>query len=258
MEGVNLPPDEILEVPEGDLVVFDIDSTLLKVESLEMAALEVGGNELLRLFECYTNLSTEGSMGFSHSLSARVEFFKDKRLTRNTVKKIAKKIAQDENITPSVLQSLSFFRRNARLRRIMCVSGTFREFIEDVIKKLGIPPDLVRANQFKWRGGRVNGLQRTRLTSKDDLKWKVLKDLRRREKVKGKIVIVGDSLFDMDAALKSRTPPADLAIAFTEVRCREAICRVLNEHPSRVRQACNMNDVFLHLRTFLLNHSDHA
>ncbi len=198
--------------------VFDFDSTLVRIETLDaLADIVLDGHpdadrvraEIARL----TNLTMGGELDFGQSLRARLAMLP---LTRAHVDALADRIL-DEG-TSSVRRNLRFFQENAA--NIVIISGGFREIIAPVAERLGVSPDRVLANDFVYDAeGRVTGVDDANPLSHADGKPKVIKALN----LTGPIVMVGDGWNDAEVKLAGA---ADRFYAFTEVARREKVVAV--------------------------------
>ncbi|MBK8685028.1 MAG: HAD family hydrolase [Bacteroidetes bacterium] len=96
-------------------------------------------------------------------------------------------------MTNSVVSNQDFFRKNCE--KIYIVSGGFQEYIQDVVKDLGIAPDHIFANNFLWNeDGEVIGYDSNNPLSKPGGKVMVLKQLKLPEEV----IVVGDGYTDAE------------------------------------------------------------
>jgi len=198
--------------------VFDFDSTLVRIETLDaLADIVLDGHpdadrvraEITRL----TNQTMGGELDFGQSLRARLAMLP---LTRAHVEALADRIL-DEG-TSSVRRNLRFFQEKAA--NIVIISGGFREIIAPVAERLGVSPDRVLANDFIYDAdGRVTGVDDANPLSHADGKAKVINAL----DLPRPIVMVGDGWNDAEVKLAGA---ADRFYAFTEVARREKVVAV--------------------------------
>ncbi len=198
--------------------VFDFDSTLVRIETLEaLADLALAGAsyaestraEIGRL----TDQAMAGEIGFGDSLRRRLAMLP---LTRDHVQALADRIL-DEG-TPSVRRNLRFFHDNAD--RIVILSGGFREIIAPVAERLGVPADRVLCNDLVYdAAGRVTGIDDANPLAHADGKPTVIKALN----LPGPIVMIGDGWNDAEAKLAGA---ADRFYAYTEIVRREPVVAV--------------------------------
>jgi len=205
--------------------VFDFDSTLVRIETLEALAdialegapdAEATRSKIAQL----TDDAMNGRIGFGDALRARLALLP---LTRDHVRALADRIL-DEG-TPSVRRNLRFFQDNAD--RIVILSGGFREIIAPVAERLGVPADRVLCNDLVYDAdGRVTGVDDANLLSQADGKPQVIAALN----LKRPIVMVGDGWNDAEVKLAAA---ADRFYAYTEVVRRERVVDVADaEAPS--------------------------
>ena len=205
--------------------VFDFDSTLVRIETLEALAdiaLEGHANaagvraEIVKL----TEQAMAGELDFGTALRQRLALLP---LTREHVHTLADRIL-DEG-TWSVRRNLRFFQENAD--RIVIISGGFREIIAPVAERLGVSPDRVLCNDLIYdEAGRVIGVDDENPLSYDNGKPRVIDALG----LARPIVMVGDGWNDAEVKLAGA---ADRFYAFTEVARREKVVAVADaEAPS--------------------------
>ena len=205
--------------------VFDFDSTLVRIETLESLAdialkgrpeAEATRAEIARL----TDAAMNGQIGFGEALRRRLELLP---LTREHVQTLADRIL-DEG-TPSVRRNLRFFQDNAQ--RIVILSGGFREIIAPIAERLGISPDRVLCNDLVYDAdGRVIGVDDANPLSHADGKPTVIRALN----LPRPIVMVGDGWNDAEVKLAGA---ADRFYAYTEIVRRERVVEVADaEAPS--------------------------
>nr|WP_298745591.1 phosphoglycerate dehydrogenase [uncultured Brevundimonas sp.] len=214
------------------IFVFDFDSTLVRIETLEaLADLALAGAadgdairaEISRL----TDQAMAGEIAFGEALRRRLALLP---LTREHVVSLAERIL-DEG-TPSVRKNLAFFRD--RPGRIVIVSGGFREIIAPVAGRLGVAPDRVLCNDLVYdAAGRVAGVDEANPLSHAGGKATALKALG----LAGPVVMIGDGWTDAEVR---QAGAADRFYAFTEVVRRPPVVAAAD---AEVRSI----DEFLHL-----------
>ena len=198
--------------------VFDFDSTLVRIETLEALAdlalvgapdAEATRAEIARL----TDQAMAGEIDFGDALRKRLAMLP---LTRDHVQGLADRIL-DEG-TASVRRNLRFFRDNAD--RIVILSGGFREIIAPVAERLGVAADRVLCNDLVYDAeGRVTGVDDANPLSHADGKTKVIAALN----LARPIVMVGDGWNDAEVKLAGA---ADRFYAYTEIVRREPVVAV--------------------------------
>jgi HAD superfamily phosphoserine phosphatase-like hydrolase len=199
-------------------LIFDFDSTLVRVETLEsLADLALAGRadadairaEVAEL----TDKAMAGEIDFGQALRRRLALLP---LRRDHVLALADRIL-DEG-TPSVRRNLRFFNENAD--RIFILSGGFREIIAPIATRLGVAPDRVLCNDLMYDAeGRVTGVDAANPLSRENGKPEVIRDLG----LSGPVVMVGDGWNDAEVKLKGA---ADRFYAFTEVVRRGPVVEV--------------------------------
>jgi D-3-phosphoglycerate dehydrogenase len=188
--------------------VFDYDSTLVQVETLDELA-EVALQEhperskrLQRIREL-TQSGMEGGLSYEESLRRRLDQLD---ATRAHIHQLIPRLRQQ--ITASVLQHRSFFREHAK--QLYVISGGFLELIFPVTDLLGIPRAHVFANRFLYDfEGRVCGVDQSLVLCKDRGKVEQL----RRLDLKGPVTVVGDGITDYEMRKEGL---AARFVAFTE------------------------------------------
>jgi len=210
---------------ETPTFVFDFDSTLVRIETLEaLADIALAGDpnaeavraEIAKL----TDQAMSGEVDFGTALRRRLALLP---LTRAHVEQLADRIL-DEG-TWSVRRNLRFFQENAD--RIVILSGGFREIIAPVAERLGVAPQRVLCNDLVYDAdGRVTGVDDQNPLSYDNGKPKVIEALG----LARPIVMVGDGWNDAEVKLAGT---ADRFYAFTEIARRDKVVAVADaEAPS--------------------------
>ncbi|MGZ9099573.1 MAG: HAD-IB family phosphatase, partial [Brevundimonas sp.] len=200
---------------EPTTYVFDFDSTLVRIETLEaLAEIALAGApdaaairaEVARL----TDQAMTGDLPFGDALRRRLELLP---LTRAHVAELAGRILEEG--TPSVRRNLRFFRENAD--RIVILSGGFREIIAPLAEHLHIRPDRVLCNDLTWDAeGRVTGVDAANPLAHADGKSAAVRGLG----LTGPVVMIGDGWTDAEVRLSGA---ADRFHAFTEIVRRERV-----------------------------------
>ena len=211
--------------------VFDFDSTLVRIETLEaLADIALSGAPdaaaIRDRISALTDAAMAGDLPFGEALRLRLSLLP---LTRAHVTELAERIL-DEG-TPSVRRNLRFFRENAG--RIVILSGGFREVIAPLAAHLHIPADQVLCNDLLYDAdGLVTGVDPANPLAEAGGKPVVIKALA----LPGPVVMVGDGWTDAEVKLQGA---ADRFHAFTEIVRRETVVAAADaEAPSM--------DEFLH------------
>lgn len=197
------------------LIAFDVDSTLLRVESLDMAleaalsALPDAVDAKKRLHDI-TNAGMAGRMALRDSLEARLELAS---LDRAMVARIAEDLRK--RVTPGMA---------ALLRQLRCqgdelhaVSGGFADLLEPVLGDLGFGRSEIHANNFVYADDRVAGLNPECPLSRNGGKAEILNRISTHA---GTTIIIGDGMTDFEAFEQGA---ADKFIGFGVIAQREVV-----------------------------------
>lgn len=196
-------------------IIFDFDSTIVSVESLDILVNisskdQLDKEEIVQKIKDITNLGMNGTITFNESLLQRIAIIAP---IRSDILKASEKIAQ--LITKSFLEDKNFFSQNAK--NIYIISGGFEEMMIPTIKQLGILESNVFANKFLFdNSDKVKGFDTSRLTSQNLGKVKQLQTL----KLPQPVVIIGDGYTDYEI---KKNKLAQSFIVYTEHAYRENI-----------------------------------
>jgi D-3-phosphoglycerate dehydrogenase len=168
--------------------IFDFDSTLVTVESLdELARIALDGRAdkaaVMAELEHITQLGMSGDIAFDESLRRRLKLF---QATKAHVAKTAHILA--DNISPTARAHVGWLRAHAP--DIYVVSGGFADYIEPVVQELGIRASHVYANRFCYdTDGQIIGYDDRHVLAKPQGKVRQVRELG----LAGRhIVMVGD------------------------------------------------------------------
>lgn len=178
------------------LVVFDVDSTLIQVESLDFAIRKTSGHGQtnsvdLDQLEAITSAGMSGELDFTRSLEQRLALA---RLNRDLVHTVGELIANE--ITPGMPELLDRLRQ--RGRKVCAVSGGFMDLIWPALKTLGFADTEVHANRFIWNDDVAVDFDRTLPLSRNGGKADVVRALKAREGA-DIAIMVGDGMTDYEA-----------------------------------------------------------
>lgn len=194
--------------------IFDADSTLLRIESLEeLAKITLRNNsdakKILNTIEKITILGMEGKIPFPVSLQKRLAVLPIKK---RHIYELTGQLFHD--VTPSVVRNREFIQRN----RDTCyvVSGGFADYLFPVLCSLGFRSDHIFANSFKYDGDTVVGVDEENDLSKDVGKVRVIETYIPQ----GIRMMVGDGSTDAEPRAHG---VVDHFIAFTEIVRRESV-----------------------------------
>lgn len=188
--------------------VFDFDSTLTQVEAFEeLAEVSLKGDpkkkEKIAQIAHITDQGVDGDITFTQSLEKRLKILNAHRDHLDIlVKRLSRKIS------PSISRNKEFFKNFAD--DIYIVSCGFKEFIDPIMAKYGIPSERIFANTFSYsKSGKITGFDRDNDLSKPDGKIDQLKKM----DLPGEIHMIGDGFSDYQTRAAGI---ADKFYAFTE------------------------------------------
>ena len=202
----------------SDLIVFDVDSTLLSVESLDFAverALQTApdGAERAQALRALTDQGMAGEIDFRTSLERRIAIA---GLTHASVAEACEALRQ--YITPGMKQLVADLRRGGFL--VMAVSGGFADLIAPALSDLGFGANALHANHFLFDDkNAVVDFERSNPLSRSGGKAEVLAALK-TQSAAAHAVMVGDGMTDYEAYAAGA---ADHFIGFGGVTTREAV-----------------------------------
>jgi phosphoserine phosphatase len=126
------------------LIVFDVDSTLVQGEVIEMLAARAGAEVQVR---AVTEAAMRGELDFAESLRQRVATLRG--LPASVLEEVAEKL----ELTPGARTTIRTLKRLGF--RCGVVSGGFTRVIEGLADELGL--DFVAANELEIVDGRLTG-----------------------------------------------------------------------------------------------------
>ncbi len=192
--------------------ILDFDSTLVRVETLELAAELAAGDAGMRArIKKITDQAMAGRMDFSSALRERLQLL---HLHRDLLPKLIERLRAE--ITPSFASNRAFLTAHAE--RIHVVTSAFQQVVRPVIETLGLKAKYVHANTLTFdSNGYISGVDWNNPLSADDGKTKVVKSLH----LPGEIAVVGDGWSDYEIF---RAGAAQRFYAFTEnVRRKQVV-----------------------------------
>lgn len=193
--------------------VFDFDSTLTKVEALDvLAEITLAGNpkkeEIIQEIINITNQGIDGGISFPESLSRRIELLK---ANKSDLPLLIKQLKQ--KASRSIESNKEFFEKFSK--DIYVISAGFKEFIDPIVAAYNIPSERVFANTFKFdKNDVIIGFDAENPLSKHNGKIECLQNLN----LKGEIQVIGDGYSD---AVTKKAGVADTFFAYTENVSRE-------------------------------------
>jgi len=193
--------------------VFDFDSTLTKVEALDVLA-EItltnnpNKNAIIQEIIDITNLGIDGEISFTESLERRIQLLKANKSDLSSLVNALKK-----QVSKSIESNKSFFEDFAE--NIYVISCGFKEFIDPIVKEYNIPSERVFANTFEFAtDGEIIGFDANNPLSKHNGKIQCLKNMN----LEGEIQVIGDGYSDY---VTREAGIADTFFAYTENVSRE-------------------------------------
>jgi phosphoserine phosphatase len=167
------------------LIVFDVDSTLIQGEVIEMLAARVGAQDAVAAI---TDAAMRGELDFAASLRQRVATLK------GLPAQVLDDVSQQLELTPGARTTLRTLRRLGYY--VGVVSGGFRQVIEPLAHELML--DFVAANQLEIVDGKLTGRVSGPIVDRAG-KAKALRDFAQQADVPmEQTVAVGDGANDID------------------------------------------------------------
>ena len=204
-------PMSIEAFVNADCVCFDVDSTVIQEEGIDVLAEFLGkGPAVAQL----TKQAMEGGMKFQDALSARLQLLQPSKLQiesclRDHPFRLTKGI-------PELMQLLQLYHKD-----IYLISGGFRIMIEPIAKQLNIDPTThVIANNILFDYDLLyNGFDTEEYTSQDMGKPKAIQSIYDSDPLRYRnIVMIGDGMTDAQTK-----PPATTFIGFGGVVVRSNV-----------------------------------
>mmetsp|Transcript_20985 Transcript_20985/g.52056 ORF Transcript_20985/g.52056 Transcript_20985/m.52056 type:complete len:355 (+) Transcript_20985:145-1209(+) len=204
--------DAMYALYTADAVCFDVDSTVINEEGIDVLADFLGkGEEVAAL----TAAAMEGGMKFEDALKARLDLLEPSR------QEILDCLVEHPlELTPGIEKLVNTL--HSKNVDVFLVSGGFRIMIEPLADILNIPSDThIVANTIHFEygsEGKYAGFCSDEPTSQDMGKPKALEGIQKEHPSYKKIVMVGDGATDAQAK-----PPAKAFIGFGGVIEREPV-----------------------------------
>ena len=193
--------------------VFDFDSTLTRVEALDvLAEMTLHGksnkDEIIEEIQKITNLGIDGDISFTESLERRIKLLNaNKADLDGLVLELRKKISK------SIESNKEFFEKFSD--DIYVISCGFKEFIDPIVAEYNIPSDRVFANTFEFdEEGNIVGFDEENVLSQHNGKIDCLKQM----DLDGEVQVIGDGYSDY---VMREAGIADKFFAYTENVHRE-------------------------------------
>ncbi|WP_019668757.1 phosphoglycerate dehydrogenase [Eudoraea adriatica] len=175
----------------GRKYVFDFDSTLTRVEALDVLAemtLQGKSNRdaVIHEIQEITNLGIDGDISFTESLERRIKLLK---ANKDDLAPLVDELRQ--KISKSIAANKEFFEKYSE--DIYVISCGFKEFIDPIVKEYNIPSDRVFANTFKFdEEGNIIGFDEKNVLATHNGKIECLKQL----DLEGEVQVIGDGYSD--------------------------------------------------------------
>lgn len=175
----------------GRKYVFDFDSTLTRVEALDvLAEMTLQGksnrDEVIHEIQEITNLGIDGDISFTESLERRIKLL---NANKNHLDPLVDELRQ--KISKSIAANKEFFEKYSD--DIYVISCGFKEFIDPIVKEYNIPSERVYANTFKFdEEGNIIGFDEKNVLATHNGKIECLKQL----DLEGEVQVIGDGYSD--------------------------------------------------------------
>jgi phosphoserine phosphatase len=195
------------------LIVFDVDSTLIQQEVIEMLAARAGAEDAVKAI---TDAAMRGELDFAESLHQRVGTL------AGLPAEIIDEVADDVELTPGARTTIRTLRRLGY--HVGVVSGGFRQVIQPLADDLML--DFVAANVLEVVDGKLTGKVVGEIVDRAG-KAKALRDFASQAGVPmAQTVAVGDGANDIDML-----SAAGLGIAFNAKPALREVADASLSHP---------------------------
>ncbi|WP_343709217.1 phosphoserine phosphatase SerB [Mycobacterium sp.] len=195
------------------LIVFDVDSTLIQQEVIEMLAARAGAEDAVKAI---TDAAMRGELDFAESLHQRVGTL------AGLPAEVLDDVADDVELTPGARTTIRTLRRLGY--HVGVVSGGFRQVIQPLADELML--DFVAANVLEVVDGKLTGRVLGEIVDRAG-KAKALRDFASQAGVPmAQTVAVGDGANDIDML-----SAAGLGIAFNAKPALREVADASLSHP---------------------------
>jgi len=195
-------------LPNKQTYVFDFDSTLTKVEALDiLAEITLANNpekhNIISKIQDITNKGIDGDISFTESLESRIKLLNAKKSDLNElIRRLKRQVSQ------SIENNREFFENFSD--DIYVISCGFKEFIDPIVADYNIPSNRVYANTFSYdKQGKIVGFDTNNVLSQHNGKIDCLKNLN----LPGEVQVIGDGYSDY---VMREAGIADKFFAYTE------------------------------------------
>ncbi|MBG49518.1 MAG: phosphoglycerate dehydrogenase [Pseudozobellia sp.] len=193
--------------------VFDFDSTLTRVEALDVLAEmtlkdKSDKDEIVNKIQEITNLGIDGDISFTESLERRIKLL---NAHKDDLEPLVDELRQ--KISKSIAANKEFFEKFSD--DIYVISCGFKEFIDPIVEEYNIPSNRVYANTFKFDDeGSIIGFDEKNVLSQHNGKIECLRQMN----LDGEVQVIGDGYSDY---VMKEAGIADKFFAYTENVHRE-------------------------------------
>ncbi|MEB8329410.1 phosphoglycerate dehydrogenase [Flavobacteriaceae bacterium KMM 6897] len=219
----------------GRKYVFDFDSTLTRVEALDVLA-EItlkdksNKNEIISEIQKITNLGIDGDISFTESLERRIKLL---NAHKDNLELLVSELRQ--KISKSIEANKDFFQNYSE--DIYVISCGFKEFIDPIVEEYDIPSSRVYANTFKFDDqGFIIGFDEANVLASHNGKIECLRSL----KLEGEVQVIGDGYSDY---VMREAGIADKFFAYTENISREKATRKADHVTPNLDEFLFVNDL---------------
>ena len=204
----NAVADAMEALVNADVVCFDVDSTVIQEEGIDVLAAFSGKGDAVAAL---TKQAMEGGMKFQDALKQRLELLQP---SEQQIKECLEK--HPLQLTPGIEDLIETLHEVGK--DVFLVSGGFRIMIHPVAFAVCVSKTNIYANSILFDvDGNYAGFDENEPTSRDMGKPKALETIQQRHGYKT-MVMVGDGATDAQAK-----PPAKAFIGFGGVIVREAV-----------------------------------
>ena len=213
-QGIDIAVERYsLERRAKRLIVFDVDSTLIQGEVIEMLAQRAGAGEAVAAI---TDAAMRGELDFAESLHRRVATLK------GLPAEVLDEVAEEIELTPGARTTIRTLRRLGYHCGV--VSGGFRQVIDPLAHELML--DFVAANELEIVDGKLTGRVVGEVIDRAG-KAKALRDFAEQAGVPmEQTVAVGDGANDIDML-----NAAGLGVAFNAKPALREVADASLSHP---------------------------
>ena len=188
--------------------IFDFDSTLTRVEALDvLAEITLKNNPkkeaIIQEIIDITNLGIDGEISFTESLERRIRLLEAQKSDLSLLVEQLKK-----QVSSSIERNKEFFELYAD--DIYVISCGFKEFIDPIVAAYNIPSERVFANTFEFdENNKIVSFDSANPLSQHNGKIQCLRDMN----LEGEVQVIGDGYSDY---VTREAGVADKFFAYTE------------------------------------------